>query len=98
MRAQVVSIHTQFTRLTSITDSLARRFGRLVNRVVPFLGGILVLANAEEVAENFYNAAQDYARDIANGDDETGSAAILAGRCNDLAPGSGNIVLDHLLR
>ena len=98
MTARIGSIHTQFTRLTSITDSLARRFGRAISRVVPFLGGILVLANAEEVAENFYNAAQDYARDIANGDDETGSAAILAGRCNDLAPGSGNIVLDHLLR
>ena len=98
MNARLVSIHTQFTRLRSITGSLARRFGRAVNCVVPFLGGILILANAEEVAANFLSAMQDYARDIANGDDETGSAAILAGECNNLAPGSGNIVLNYLLR
>jgi hypothetical protein len=98
MNARLASIHTQFTRLRSLTSSLARRFGRAVNRVVPFLGGILILANAEEVAANFLSAMQDYAHDIANGDDETGSAAILAGECNNLAPGSGNIVLNYLLR
>jgi len=98
MKIRVNQIHTQFTRLQAVSDSLFRRFGRAVNRILPFLGGIIVLANAEATAADFLSASRDYARDIALGDDETGSAAILSGRCNDLAPGSGNIVLNHLLR
>ena len=40
----------------------------------------------------------DYANDIGNFEDENGSAAILSGECNNLAPGAGNIVLNYLLR
>jgi hypothetical protein len=98
MKIRMNQIHTQFTRLQAVNSSLFRRFGRALNRILPFLGGILILANADTIAAEFLSAMQDYAHDILNGDDETGSAAILAGRCNDLAPGSGNIVLDYLLR
>jgi len=92
------SIHTQYTRLAAVNRSLVQRFGRAVNRFLPFAGGILIFANADSIAADFLSAMQDYSRDILRGDDETGSAAILAGRCNDLAPGSGNIVLNYLLR
>lgn len=98
MKIRLNQVHTQFTRLQAVNSSLWRRFGRAVNRILPFLGGIIILANADSIAADFLSAMQDYARDILNGDDETGSAAILAGRCNDLAPGSGNIVLNYLLR
>ncbi len=98
MRARIAFVHTQFTRMQVITSSLSRRFGRAVNRVLPFLGGIIILANADNISANFLSAMNAYARDIARGEDETGDAAILAGYCNDLAPGSGNIVLNYLLR
>lgn len=98
MRTRIAFVHTQLTRMQGIASSLARRFGRAINRILPFAGGIIILANAESIAADFLDAMDDYARDIANGDDETGSAAILAGRCNDLAPGSGSIVLNYLLR
>jgi hypothetical protein len=98
MKIRMNSIHTQYARLQSVNNSLFRRFGRAINRFFPFVGGILFFANADSIAADFLSAAQDYASDILNGDDETGSAAILAGRCNDLAPGAGNIVLDYLLR
>lgn len=98
MRARIAFAHTQFTRMQSITKSLTSRFGRAANKVLPFLGGIIILANADSISANFLSAMNAYARDIANGEDETGSAAILAGYCNDLAPGSGNIVLNYLLR
>ncbi len=98
MNARLASIHTQFTRMRSIGGSLARRFGRAVGRALPFLGGIMILANSQAIADQFLAAMQDYAHDMANGDDETGSAAILAGTCNDLAPGSGNFVLAFILR
>ena len=62
------------------------------------MGGILIFASGSSYAEQFVNAAQDYANDIQNGNDESGSAAILSGLCNDLAPGSGNTVLNYLLR
>ena len=84
--------------MPSIGGSLARRFGRAVGRALPFLGGIMILANSQAIADQFLAAMQDYAHDMANGDDETGSAAILAGTCNDLAPGSGNFVLAFILR
>ena len=98
MTRELNQIHTQFIRGGAAHSSLFRRFGRALNRVLPYFGGILILATASAIAQDFYDAAQDYARDIFNGDDETGSAAILSGRCNDLAPGSGNIVLNYLLR
>jgi len=98
MKIRMNSVHTQFTRMQSVNSSLFRRFGRAINRVLPFIGGIIILANADSIAADFLSAMQDYAHDILNGDDETGSAAILAGHCNDLAPGSGNIVLNYLLR
>jgi len=98
MKIRLNQIHTQFTRLTAVGKSLARRFGRAVNRILPFLGGIIILANADTIAADFLSAMQDYSYDIGIADDETGSAAILSGRCNDLAPGSGNIVLNYLLR
>jgi hypothetical protein len=98
VQREIDMIHTQFVRGGAVNSSLFRRFGRALNRSLPYFGGILILANASAIAENFYNAVQDYALDIRNGDDETGSAAIVAGQCNDLAPGSGNIVLNYLLR
>jgi hypothetical protein len=98
LRARLASVHTQFSRASSIAKSLARRFGRAAGRALPFIGGIAILASGPEFAENFIAAANDYARDIREGEDETGSAAILAGYCNDLAPGSGNLVLSCLLR
>ena len=91
-------IHTLFARGGAANTSLFRRFGRALNRILPFFGGILILANAANFAEQFTVALQDYARDIRNGDDETGDAAIVSAYCNDLAPGSGNIVLNYLLR
>ena len=81
----------------SVNRSLFRRFGRVLNRSLPFFGGILILASASQTAQAFYDAAVDYAHDISNGDEESGSAAIMAGTCNDLAPGSGNLVLSFFL-
>ncbi len=98
MKIRLNQIHTQFTRLQSVNTSLFKRFGRALNRFLPFLGGILIIANADAIAQEFLSSMQDYARDIFFGDDETGDAAILAGRCNDLAAGSGNLVLSYLLR
>ena len=98
VRRRVALMHTQFTRLQSIGKSLAQRFGRAINRILPFAGGILILANAASIASDFLSAMNDYADDIAEFEDETGSAAIVSGRCNDLAPGAGNIVLNYLLR
>jgi len=98
VRRRVQQLHTQFTRLQTIGKSLAQRFGRAINRILPFLGGILILANAESIAADFLSAMNDYADDIGNFEDETGSAAILSGECNNLAPGAGNIVLNYLLR
>lgn len=91
-------IHTLFIRGGAANDSLWRRFGRALNRSLPYFGAILILANAPNSAGQFHSGLQSYASDIRNGDDETGSAAILSGYCNDLAPGSGNIVLNYLLR
>jgi hypothetical protein len=79
VRARLASIHTQFTRLASIGKSLARRFGRAAGRALPFIGGIAILANGPAFAQNFIAAANDYARAIREGEDETGDAAILAG-------------------
>jgi len=98
VRRRVQQLHTQFTRLQTIGKSLAQRFGRALNRILPFAGGILILANAESIAAAFFSAMEDYADDIGNFEDETGSAAILSGECNNLAPGAGNIVLNYLLR
>jgi hypothetical protein len=98
MQAKIDAIHTSWTRLRTANDSLVRRFGRAANRFLPVVGGILIFASGSSYAEQFVNAAQDYANDIQNGNDESGSAAILSGLCNDLAPGSGNTVLNYLLR
>lgn len=97
MNARIASIHTQFTRLKAATGSLVRRFGRAANRSLPVIGGILIFASGPVYAEQFATAAQDYAHDVINGDPVEGSAAILAGHCNELAPGAGNIVLNYLL-
>jgi hypothetical protein len=77
---------------------LARRFGRAVGRHLPLIGGIMILSQASAIAEQWNTAFQDYATDIRNGDDTTGSVAIIAALSNDLAPGSGNFVLNALLR
>jgi hypothetical protein len=95
---EIDQVHTQFTRGGAANSSLWRRFGRALNRSLPYFGAILILANAPNFAEQFNVSLQDYARDIRNGDDETGSAAVTSGYCNDLSPGSGNIVLNYLLR
>ena len=89
---------TQFKRLEAATKSLAQRFGRAIGRYAPFIGGIMILANASAIAEQWNTALLDYASDIRNGDDTTGSAAIIAALSNDLAPGAGNLVLNALLR
>lgn len=95
LRANIV---TQAKRLTAATSSLARRFGRAIGRYLPLIGGIMIFANGSAIAGQWNTAFQDYANDITNGDDTTGSAAILAGLSNDLAPGAGNFVLNYLLR
>lgn len=95
LRANLV---TQAKRLAAGTSSLARRFGRAVGRYLPFIGGIMILSSASAIAQDWQTAFEDYAADIRNGDDTTGSAAIIAALSNDLAPGSGNFVLNALLR
>jgi hypothetical protein len=95
LRANLVK---QLKRLTAATSSLSRRFGRAVGRYLPFIGGIMILSGASAIAEQWNTAFQDYATDIRNGDDTTGSVAIIAALSNDLAPGSGNFVLNALLR
>ena len=50
------------------------------------------------VAQDWHVALENYAFDVRNGDDTTGSVAIIAGLSNDLAPGAGNFVLNALLR
>lgn len=97
-RAQLASIHTQWTRAQAISRSLQSRIGRAIGKVLPLLGGVFIIANSAVNAQDFIDAAQDYSNDILNGSDETGSAAIFAGVCNNIAPGSGNLVLGYLLR
>jgi len=97
-RALAANLVTQRSRLAAATGSLFRRFGRAVNRFLPFLGGIMIIANSSQITADFQDAMESYVHDIRNGDDTTGSVAILAGHCNDLAPGSGNIVIEYLLR
>jgi hypothetical protein len=58
----------------------------------------MILSSASAIAQDWQMAFEDYAADIRNGDDTTGSAAIIAALSNDLAPGSGNFVLNALLR
>lgn len=87
-----------FTREQSICSSLTRRIGRAANKAFPALGGVLIIASAAANAQDFIDAAQAYSNDILRGDDETGDAAIFAGVCNNIAPGSGNLVLGYLLR
>lgn len=96
--AWIAQIHTMFTREQSICSSLAKRIGRSASKVFPALGGIFVIANAALNAQDFIDAAQAYARDILYGYDETGDAAIFAGVCNNIAPGSQSYVLGYLLR
>lgn len=91
-------IHTMSTRLTSVNSTLSTVFGRAFRYFLPFIGGVFVLANAEETAEQFLDAARDYALDIQQGNDESGSAAIMSEVCNQMAPGSRLIVLNYLLR
>jgi hypothetical protein len=95
LRANLV---TQAKRLAAATSSLARRFARAVGRYLPLIGGIMILAAASAIAQEWQMGSQDYATDISNGDDTTGSVAIIAALSNDLAPGSGNFVLNALLR
>jgi len=95
LRANLV---TQAKRLTAATSSLARRFGRAVGRYLPAIGGIMILSSASAIAQDWQMAFEDYASDIRNGFDTTGSAAIIAALSNDLAPGSQNFVLNALLR
>jgi hypothetical protein len=87
-----------FKRIRAATSSLARRFGRAVGRHLPLIGGIMILSSASAIAQDWEMAFHDYAADIRNGDDTTGSAAIIAALSNDLAPGAGNFVLNALLR
>jgi hypothetical protein len=98
LQIRLDNIHTQYVRGGAANRSLWLRFGVSLNRVVPFVGGIVILANAENYAQRFDDAARDYANDISSGFEESGSAAIMAALCNELAPGSQNIVLNYLLR
>lgn len=81
------------TRLRAVQKALAR-----AGKILPLTGGILVLADANAIGDEFADAFRDYMEDILQGNDETGSAAVVAGNCQNLAPGSGNIVLSYLLR
>jgi hypothetical protein len=98
MRAQIAQIHTQWTREQAICRSLHNRIGRALGKVLPLIGGIFIIANAAANAQDFIDAALAYSNDILTGNDETGDAAIFAGVCNNIAPGSSNIVLGYLLR
>lgn len=84
LRANLV---TQGKRLAAATSSLARRFGRAVGRYLPIIGGIMILSSGSAIAESWNTALQNYAADIRNGDDTTGSAAIIAAHSNDCRPG-----------
>jgi hypothetical protein len=97
-RAQLASIHTQWTREQAICRSLKSRIGRTIGKVLPLLGGVFIIANAAVNAQDFIDAALAYSNDILTGNDETGDAAIFAGVCNNIAPGSSNLVLGYLLR
>jgi len=97
-RALRANLVTQAKRLSAATSSLVRRFARAVGRYLPIIGGIMILTSASAIAEQWNTAFQDYATDVRNGDDTTGSVAVIAAHSNDLAPGSGNFVLDALLR
>lgn len=85
-------IHTMTTRLNAVQQALAR-----LGKILPVIGGIFVLSSSIQSAQAFNDAVEDYANDVRNEDDVTGSAAIVAGECNNLAPGSGNLVLDYIL-
>lgn len=97
-RAQLASIHTQWTREQAICRSLKSRIGRTIGKVLPLLGGVFIIANTAANAQDFIDAALAYSNDILHGDDETGDAALFAGVCNNIAPGSSNLVLGYLLR
>ena len=97
-RAQLASIHTQWTREQAICRSLKSRIGRTIGKILPLLGGVFIIANSAANAQDFIDAALAYSNDILTGNDETGDAAIFAGVCNNIAPGSSNIVLGYLLR
>jgi hypothetical protein len=98
IRANIASIHTQWTREQAICRSLKSRIGRTIGKILPLLGGVFIIANAADNAQDFIDTALAYTHDIITGDDETGDAAIFAGVCNNIAPGSSNIVLGYLLR
>lgn len=97
-RGYHANLITQAKRLSAATSSLARRFARAVGRHLPLIGGIMILSSASATAQDWQVGFENYAADIRNGDDTTGSAAIIAALSNDLSPGSGNFVLNGLLR
>jgi hypothetical protein len=92
IQIEMNQVATQASRLKPL-NTILRRLGK----IIPFAGGVMIIAFGNAYAEEMVGAMDSYGRDIINGDDETGSAAIVAGYSNDLAPGAGNIVLDHLL-
>lgn len=88
----------QANRLRAATSSLTRQFGRAVGRYLPLIGGIMIFASGAAMAQDWQDAFESYAFDIRNFEDTAGSVAIIAGLCNELAPGAGNLVIDELLR
>ena len=72
----------------------------IIGKFINFLpvGFLVVAYESDAYVVAFEDAFRSYARDLERGEDTTGSAAILAGVCNNLAPGSQNIVLNGLLQ
>ncbi len=97
-RGYRANLITQAKRLSAATSSLTRRFARAVGRYLPIIGGIMIFSTGPAVAQDWHVVLENYAFDVRNGDDTTGSVAIIAGLSNDLAPGAGNFVLNALLR
>lgn len=67
-------------------------------KITPLLGGIAVVTSTTALANELNTATANYVHDITSGNDEGGSAAIVAATCEQIAPGSQNLVLSGLLR
>lgn len=90
-------IAIQKNRQTAAHRALLRKGARGIGKFIPFVGGFILL-DWESNSESFADAFEDYARALVRDDDALIllNAAILAAECNNLAPGSGNVVLNFI--
>ena len=91
------NIAIQKNRQTAAHRALIRKGARGIGKFIPFVGGFILL-DWESNSESFADAFEDYARSLVRNDDAfiLLNAAILAAECNNLAPGSGNVVLNFI--